>query len=203
MTHITQKTARSFLPLFLWAMLICGGLTGIYGDSPREARFPKVKLQTANVEPNLPSSNSGPVDFYDEYLKGKTAIVHLFYTTCDGGVCEAGAKKLEEVQKALGDNLGRDVFIYSITLRPNEDTTQMLKKYSEMFGAKPGWSFLRGSVEDIPALRRSVGQAGRSPDVLRKLFPERFGAGEKSIVAKAPMDWVPKAIGALPDDVIE
>ena len=37
---------------------------------------------------------------------------------------------MRQVQKALGDCVGRDIHIYSITLLPDFDTPKVLKKYA-------------------------------------------------------------------------
>ncbi len=70
---------------------------------------------------------------------------------------------LVQVQNALGERLGREVFIYSITLDPQTDTPEVLKQYAEGYGAKPGWYFLTGQDEEIQVLRRKLGIYDRDP----------------------------------------
>ena len=114
-------------------------------------------------------------------------------------------RNLVQVQKALGDRLGREVFIYSITVDPEHDTSAILKKYSEELGAKPGWSFLRGKVEDISALRQRLGLSGPSPKLSRKLnsISDEAIATGKTIETIAPENWQPNLINALVGDVVE
>jgi protein SCO1/2 len=66
-----------------------------------------------------------------------------------------GIKNLVEVQNALGDRLGHEVFMYSITLDPEHDTPAVLKDNAKSHGAK--WTFLTGKAEDIEKLRRKLG----------------------------------------------
>ena len=47
--------------------------------------------------------------------------------------------------------------MYSITLRPEEDTPEELKRYAEMRGVKAGWTFLTGAAADIRHLRYQLG----------------------------------------------
>ena len=68
-----------------------------------------------------------------------------------------------QVQKALGDRLGREVFMYSMTLDPEHDTPEVLKAYAEKLGVKPGWAFLTGKAEDITNLRRKLGFSVSDP----------------------------------------
>lgn len=64
---------------------------------------------------------------------------------------------LKRVQNLLGRRMGRDIFMYSITLKPEEDTPQALKRYVQAHKVKPGWTFLTGKPEEINSLRRSLG----------------------------------------------
>ena len=57
----------------------------------------------------------------------------------------------------LNGRVGRDIFFYSVTLSPEEDTPKDLRAFARMHGAGPGWTFLTGRPEDILLLRRSLG----------------------------------------------
>ena len=96
------------------------------------------------------------VRFYDDLVKGKVVVINLMYTKCED-ICPITTWSLLQVQKALGNRIGRDVFLYSITLDPDRDTPEVLKTYAENFGAKKGWYFLTGEFEDIERLRRKLG----------------------------------------------
>jgi protein SCO1/2 len=65
--------------------------------------------------------------------------------------------KLCQVQDLLGERVGRDVFIYSISIDPERDTPAALKRYAEKFKVKPGWEFLTGNKADIKLLRTKLG----------------------------------------------
>ena len=92
------------------------------------------------------------VKFYDDLIKDKHVIIHLMYASCEG-VCPAATANLKRLHKALKDRIGRDIFMYSITLKPQEDTPEKLKQYVEMHGVKPGWLFLTGDPYDIETIR--------------------------------------------------
>jgi protein SCO1/2 len=55
------------------------------------------------------------------------------------------------------ERVGRDIFMYSVTLQPETDTPQRLKAYAEMHGVKPGWLFLTGARADIQDVRYLLG----------------------------------------------
>jgi protein SCO1/2 len=61
------------------------------------------------------------VRFYDDLLKDRTVTLNLMYTECCD-ICPGMTQNLAEVQKLLGDRVGRDIFMYSITLQPEHDT---------------------------------------------------------------------------------
>ena len=53
--------------------------------------------------------------------------------------------------------MGKDVFLYSITLDPEKDSPEVLAQYAKKIGAGPGWTYLTGRPEDIQLLRRTLG----------------------------------------------
>jgi protein SCO1/2 len=61
--------------------------------------------------------------------------------------------------------VGRDIFIYSITLKPEQDSPKALKEYARMHGVGPGWLFLTGEPEDVELLRRKLGFVDPNPEV--------------------------------------
>src|SRR4026209_1555209 len=61
------------------------------------------------------------VHFYDDLIKDKIVVINFMYANCQG-VCMPVTMNLKKVQNLLGDRVGRDIFMYSITLKPEEDT---------------------------------------------------------------------------------
>jgi len=69
------------------------------------------------------------------------------------------------VQRLLGPRVGRDIFLYSISLDPAHDTPRVLSAYARQFKVKPGWLFLTGGAEAVEALRKSLGFVDPDPVV--------------------------------------
>ena len=67
--------------------------------------------------------------------------------------------------KLLGPRVGREIFMYSITLEPEHDTPAVLKAYARAHGVEAGWTFLTGRPGDIERLRRSLGFTDPDPIV--------------------------------------
>ena len=93
------------------------------------------------------------VKFYDDLIKGKQVIVNFMYASCTGA-CPMVTEKLAQVHRAMKDRMGKDLFMYSITLYPEQDDPAALKKFATMHGALlPGWTFLTGDPYDIETIR--------------------------------------------------
>jgi protein SCO1/2 len=90
-------------------------------------------------------------------LRGKVLAVTFIYTSCPD-ICPLLTEKMAQVQDDLGPNFGSKVVFVSITLDPEHDTSQVLKDYAQLFGAKPeGWVFLTGPLEVIRDVTRQYG----------------------------------------------
>src|ERR1700759_5709625 len=112
----------------------------------------------ANYFPNvtLTTQDGAKVHFYDDLIKGKIVVIDLIYTQCVDA-CPLETARLVQVQKMLGDRVGKDIFFYSISIDPTHDTPAVLKSYAEKFHVGPGWTFLTGKKEDIDLVSKKLG----------------------------------------------
>lgn len=97
------------------------------------------------------------VRFYRDILRGKVVLISFVYTNCTD-VCPILMPNLAEIQNRLGDRFGRDVSFVSISVDPEDDTPEVLKRYGENFGVKPGWTFLTGKKENVDWVVYKLGQ---------------------------------------------
>jgi protein SCO1/2 len=104
--------------------------------------------------------------FYTDLLKDKIMVLNLFYTQCEG-VCPGVTANLAKLYKLFGDRMGNPLFIYSITLKPEHDTPDVLKEYATKFNAGPAWMFLTGKGDDIESIRRGIGFVDPDPVIDR------------------------------------
>ena len=138
---------------FLTALLalITASFAAQAGSPWHETYFPNVVLTDQDGKTHK---------FYDDVIKGKVVALNFIYTKCKD-VCPADTAQLTRVNEMLGEKVGKDVFIYSISLDTDRDTPKVLKKYREMFGIKsPGWTFLTGKKADITLLQEKLGLIG-------------------------------------------
>ncbi|HET6979348.1 MAG TPA: SCO family protein [Pyrinomonadaceae bacterium] len=141
---------KSFALLFLF---LCFAVTSAVGQqalapSAAEKYFSDVELINQDGE---------KMRFYNDVLKNKVVIINTFFSTCTS-VCPPMNRNLEKIQDALGDRLGKDAFLVSITVDPETDTPTRLKEYSRRFHAKPGWTFLTGKKENVDWALYKLGQ---------------------------------------------
>jgi protein SCO1/2 len=124
---------------------------------PRVNYFPNVVLRT---------HENKPVRFYDDLIRGKIVMINFMYAHCEQ-LCPKQTANLATVQQILGRRVGRDIFMYSLTLKPEQDTPQVLKQYADSFGIGPGWLFLTGKPEDVETLRQKLGFVDSDPELDR------------------------------------
>ncbi len=145
---VVAGAAGVLLPLFTPAA-VHAQVTHQFG----EAWFTNVSMQT---------HEGRTVRFYDDLLKGKVAMINFMFTECDG-ICPGVMQNLTDVQALLGDRVGRDIFMYSITIDPKTDTPERLAQYAALFGIGPGWLLLTGKKADVEQLRARLGFVDSNP----------------------------------------
>ena len=101
--------------------------------------------------------------FYTDVLKDKVVIINTFFISCTN-ICPPMIRNMEKVQDALGDRLGKDAFLVSISVDPEADTPPRLKEYSRRFHARPGWIFLTGKKENVDWALYKLGQYVETKD---------------------------------------
>lgn len=152
-------------PMALAAPAIAAAPPRALSRAARAGQLPNVPLHTHTGE---------RVRFYDDLIRDRTVLFNFFVVGCTDGTCPTATANLRQVQDLLGERMGRDVFFYSISLRPEQDTPSVLKAYADAFDVKPGWLFLTGKTADIEWLRRAQGFVDADPE--RDRDPSIHGA---------------------------
>src|SRR3569833_736570 len=118
-----------------------------HGARPRTDHFPNVTLTTQDGK---------TVRNYDDLFKGKIVAINFIYSHCEFS-CPLETARLAQVKSLLGARVGKDIFLYSITIDPDHDTPAVLKEYANKFHAGAGWTFLTGKKQDIDLLADRLG----------------------------------------------
>jgi protein SCO1/2 len=125
------------------------------GPNPTTRVAAKAGEYFTDVE--LVNQDGQKMRLYTDLLQGKTVIINSFFATCQGS-CLPITRNLEKVQEALGDRLGKDARIISISVDPTVDTPAELKAFGKKFHARPGWYFLTGPKENVEFVLKKLGQ---------------------------------------------
>lgn len=164
--HVSR---RKFLSLSAAAPLAAGVLsTAAAAGEPHKwpvvtQEMARKRLQEQHL-PNLPmiTHEGKQVLFYDDLVKDKVVAFNFFFANCDE-LCPLVTANLVKVQKILGDQLGRDVHMYSFTLKPEEDNVEAIRDYRKKFGA--AWTFLTAKPADMEKLRVAIGFTYPDPKI--------------------------------------
>jgi protein SCO1 len=169
MSKLSRRDALSLLGIAGVAPLAGGLLEAAAGTPGTAAHFAhpittdpaqiaaRKRIQEQHL-PNLPLINheGKRVRFYDDLVKDKVVTLNFFFANCDE-ICPLVTANLAKVQKLLGDQVGRDIHMYSFTLKPEEDTVDVIRQYRAKFNAGPGWTFFTAKPDDMEKLRKAIG----------------------------------------------
>ena len=147
----SYKSLRHRSAIFV-AFFFLFGLGAVNAQQPATAA-----AETYFTDTVLINQDGEEMRFYADLLKGKTVIINSFFATCQGS-CLPMSRNLEKVQEALGDRLGKDAFILSISVDPAVDTPPALKAYAKKLNARPGWYFLTGTKPNVDLVLKKLGQ---------------------------------------------
>lgn len=143
-------------------------------ERPDNNYFPNVELLT---------HDGRKVKLFDDLIKNKVVIFNMMYTVCTG-ICPVNTASLLSVQRALGPRVGKDIFMYSLTLQPELDTPDALREYMKRYDVQPGWTYLTGKRPDMELVRRKLGFYDSNPiadaDISNHTGVLRIGDGARN-----------------------
>jgi cytochrome oxidase Cu insertion factor (SCO1/SenC/PrrC family) len=139
--------------------------------------------------------------FYTDLVRGRIVVMDFIYTRCVGP-CPILSSTFARLQTRLGDRLGKDVFLLSFSVDPDYDTPARLKEYAGRFHARPGWTFLTGSRQNVETVLRKLGQWVETPEDHQTIFilgNEHTGLWKKAVGLAKPEDLFPVIDSVLDD----
>jgi protein SCO1/2 len=104
-----------------------------------------------------------PMRLYSDLLQGKVVLINTVFTACTG-MCPMLSSTVEKVQAHVGDRVGQDVHLISISVDPENDTPEKMAELAERFHAQRGWYFLTGDPENVAMALRKLGQFTEDPE---------------------------------------
>lgn len=121
--------------------------------SDSESRSPARKMVIPDVE--VLDQHGNQLHFYSDLIKGKTVAINFIFTNCTT-ICPPLAATFARVQRDMGDKVGRDVHLISISVDPLTDTPERLKAWGGKFKAGAGWTFVTGNKQEIDKLLNAL-----------------------------------------------
>jgi protein SCO1/2 len=97
-------------------------------------------------------------------FRGKAVALAFIFASCSS-TCPILTAKMATIQDQLGSEFGSSIIFLSITVDPEHDSPDVLRRYAETFSANlSGWKFLTGSPQAIQVIERRYGVfAARTP----------------------------------------
>lgn len=132
-------------------------------EAPKKLVTPRERIRQRYFPDVVLTTHEGKkVRFYEDLMKDKIVLINMMYAKCEG-ICPPITTNLVKVQKMFGDRMGKDIFMYSFTLKPEQDTPEVLRMYAEAHKVRKGWTFLTGSAADMELVRRKLGYTDPDP----------------------------------------
>ena len=91
---------------------------------------------------------------FTDLVKGRKVVINFIYTTCTA-YCPLTGDNFARLQTLLGERVGKDVYLISITTDPETDTPAKLKSWSKRLNPNPGWTFVTGETPAMQTLLRA------------------------------------------------
>ena len=113
-------------------------------------------VQVRLLDTPLLDQDGKKMRFASEAVGDKVVVIDTIFTTCTL-ICPILGAIFADLQDQLGDRLGREVRLLSITVDPQTDIPPRLKKYAGQWEAKPGWTFLTGGKKDVDHVLEGLG----------------------------------------------
>jgi protein SCO1/2 len=143
------------------------------------------------------------VRFYHDLVRGRVVAINFIFTTCTT-VCPLLGVQFSTLQELMGERMGRDVALISLSVDPVLDTPERLKAWADRFDGGPGWTLLTGAKREVEALLKALhvftpDKQAHTPTIL--IGNDATGTWRRTygLVAPATLaDMLSAALGAIP-----
>lgn len=146
----------------LWAALVAGILAWqptLAHENHQQHATPSPHAGQTRVslaDAVLLDQHGQEVDLRKGVIAEMVVVVDFFYTSCTS-YCPVASAAMARVAQKLGDRLGKEVVLVSITVDPARDTPARIAAYSAQFSNDPGWAWLTGSRRNVQSVLKGFG----------------------------------------------
>jgi len=96
----------------------------------------------------LVDRSGSPVRFKSEAMADRIVAIDFVYTTCTT-ICPVLSALFAQVQDQLGERLGKEARLVSLSIDPTRDTPKRMAAEARKFGAGPNWVWLTGQKQAV------------------------------------------------------
>ena len=153
-----QTSIRSAVAV-ITALALTTALTGVRAHDNHGQHEPARPPSTVRIklpDTTLTDQRGRTARFKSDFIADRLVLVNFIYTTCTTA-CPAHSALFADLQQRLGDRVGREISLISVTVDPLRDTPLRLKEFSAQYKAGPGWSFLSGSKPAVDEVLTALG----------------------------------------------
>jgi len=135
------------------ATTVVGGLVLMRVRADAAATDPRATLPQLGEIPAFSMLDQRGLPITSQALRGQVLIVDFFYASCPTSCPRLSAQMKTFHDRLLAQGPGLPVHLVSITLDPENDTSDVLREYADRYHADSGrWSFLSGRSEELDRL---------------------------------------------------
>lgn len=150
--------------LLIWALVpaVFQGHPAAVGEAT--AGGSNVEVELRDLE--LWDQDGATVRFKADVIGDRVAAIIPFYTNCTTAY-PILIFVFTRLQEMLGQHLGRDVVLVSVSVDPRTDMPARLKAFAARQKARPGWVFVSGEINTLGKVLNGIGihyLVGQSPD---------------------------------------
>lgn len=128
--------------------------------------------------------------FYEGFIENKVVMMHFMSLRDEQHL--PITRNMAKVVQELGDKVGRDIFVYSITRDPEHDTPSRMAAYARELNAPEGWHFLTGTPQHCADLAfRMYRMSHATLPGKRKVDVVFYGNGQAGLWGTFPWDIRP------------
>ncbi len=131
--------------------------------TPDEAGDVTVVLSDAEVV----DTSGKAMRFRSDVVGDKTVAINFVYTSCTT-ICPPLAGIFEGGQAKLGDRLGRDVRMITVSIDPTVDTPERMRAMATKFHARPAGCGSPGAKDAIDGIVKGLEPIRRTSKVIRR-----------------------------------
>lgn len=159
----------AIMSIVLLIAALTAGTTAAQDDS--HAAHRAATRTTANGAPtsvtlpgtSLIQGNGQPFRLNAEAFGSRVVVIDFVFTSCKT-ICPLLNAVMASLQGELGERLGDDVMLVSMSVDPARDTPSRMSEQAEEVGAGPYWIWLTGSRVEIDRSLRAFGLPSGRPD---------------------------------------